>query len=662
VSATLALTMVLATAAVPMQDAPAAGGRLTELSLEELGSVEVTTVSKEPETVWKTAAAVSVLTREDIRRSGATSLPELLRLVPGVAVARIDAGHWSVGVRGFGDQFSKSVLVLIDGRSLYTPLFAGVFWALQDTLLEDVERIEVIRGPGGTIWGASAVNGVINVITRRPAETRGTLASVAGGTVDPIAGGFRHGGGTGRGFDYRVYGKGFLRGPQHHLDGQDFDEGRMAQAGFTAGWERAAGGALTLQGDLYRGRHGQSVSLASFSPPAQRVVRDPLHVSGGNLLAQWRRSWSGGGEASVRAYYDRTRLSGPQLLEVRDTFDLDLIHRLPLGTRHHFTWGLGARVSPGRFTATVDTLDFAPARRTATAYTAFLQDEVALVPEAFRLTVGAKLEHNNYTGFEVQPSARVLWSIAPRQAAWAAVTRAVRTPSRIERDFRLNAFLAASPLTYLQVDGSDTFTSERLIAYEAGYRVLAGTRVYVDLVGFRNRYEDLAGFGAGFATMDTAPGPPHVTLHLPFANAVEGTTHGFELAPDWKPWEWWQLRGSYSFIHFALRNKAGITDEGALAAFEDSTPHHQVVLRSSMDLGRSLELDLAFRRVGALPARTVESYATLDARVGWRLRPGLDLSVVGHNLLQPWHAEFGHDPPPVVGIRRSVYARLTWQR
>jgi iron complex outermembrane recepter protein len=657
------LTLAVAAAAVVLAvPTPAEEkGRLTELSLEELGSLEVTSASKQPEQVWRTAAAIHVITREDIRRSGATTLPEVLRLAPGVEVARIDTTHWSVGVRGFGDQFSKSVLVLMDGRSVYTPLFAGVLWAVQETPLEDVERIEVIRGPGGTIWGANAVNGVINIITRRARDTHGPLAAAAGGSVDHALGVFRYGGGNGKGFDYRVYGKGFQRGPQFHQDGTDFDDWRMAQAGFQAAWTRPDGDGLTLQGDAYLGRVGQSVSLASFTPPSQTVVYDPLDVSGGNLLAHWTRKWSGGGAVSLQAYYDRTRLSGPQIDETRNTFDVDFIHHLSTLGRHGLTWGLGARVSPSTFTPTVATLDFLPHELTNSVYTAFLQDEIDLVRERLRLTVGSKVEHNNYTGFEVQPSLRVLWTIGPRQAAWAAVTRAVRTPSRIERDFRLNAFLRASPLTYLQIDGSPEFQSERLLGYEAGYRVLAGSRVYLDVAAFHNDYDDLAAFGAGSLSLDPLPSPPHVTLHFPFANGMRGATNGFEISPEWKPADWWRVSGSYSYLRLDLENVPGNEDTGAVETAEGSSPRHLVAVASRMDLGHGLELDVGYRYASALPARSVEAYGTVNARVGWWIRPGLEVSLAGQNLLQPWHLEFGHDPPPAVGIRRSVYARVAWE-
>src|ERR1700687_5974228 len=271
-----------------------ASASLKKLNLEELGNVEVTTASKEPKTVWRTPAAVYVLTQEDIRRSGATSLPEVLRLVPGVEVARTDSDTWALGVRGFGSALSRSVLVLIDGRSVYTPLFAGVYWQVQDTLLEDIERIEVIRGPGGTIWGANAVNAVINIITKPAKDTRGVLVSAGGGSVDQGFVGFRYGAPKGKNFDYRIYGKAFTRGPEFHPDHQQFDDWRMGQIGFRADWSVHGRDTFTLQGDLYNEDAGQIVGIATYSPPGQPNVQQNAELSGGNLLGRWQRRLEGG--------------------------------------------------------------------------------------------------------------------------------------------------------------------------------------------------------------------------------------------------------------------------------------------------------------------------------------------------------------------------------
>src|SRR6266478_1914115 len=488
--------------AAPSQPEDGSSEPLKQLSLAQLADVEVTTTSKEPEEIWKTPAAVYVLTQEDIRRSGATSIPEVLRLVPGVQVSRIDNDHWAVGIRGFADQFSKSMLVMVDGRSLYTPLFAGVYWALQDgILLEDVERIEVIRGPGGTIWGANAVTGVINIITKRTKDTHGALASVGGGNIDQGLSGFRYGAGSGGNFDYRVYGKGFSRGAGFHPDDQRFDTWRMGQIGFRTDWDVRSNDHLTIQGDMYKGGVGETVGYGSFTPPEQIISNQAVAVSGGNLLAKWRHDLREGSDIQVQAYYDRTYALAPHYQETRNTFDLDFIHHLTLGERQNFSWGVGARLSPSEFVQTVPTLDFIPHDIANNVYSGFVQDEIAIVPNKFLLTVGSKLEHNSYTGFEFQPSIRGSWTIRPRQTFWAAVTRAVRTPSRIEEGFRLIDFGIANPLIYVAIDGNRQLSSERLIGYEAGYRTLVTPKIYIDIAVFHNDYNDLINLGMPTLTL-----------------------------------------------------------------------------------------------------------------------------------------------------------------
>ena len=636
---------------------------LKHLSLEQLGDVEVTTVSKEPEQVWRTPAAIYVVTQEDIRRSGATSIPEALRLIPGVQVSRINEDHWAVGIRGFADQFSKSMLVLIDGRSLYTPLFAGVYWALQDgIMLEDVERIEVIRGPGGTIWGTNAVNGVINIITKNAKDTHSGLASVGGGSVDHAISGFRYGSGNGKDFDYRVYGKGFSRGAEYHPDGASYDEWRLGQVGFRTDWIAGDRDHLTIQGDMYKGGVGESVGVGSFSPPAQLIEDQAVAVSGGNLLAHWQHDLRQGSDIQVQAYYDRTYALAPHYGETRNTFDIDFIHHLTLPWRQNFIWGSGARLSPSEFVQTVPTLDFVPHDIANNVYSGFLQDEIAIAPNKFSLTAGSKLEHNNYTGFEIEPSLRALWAISSQQTFWAAVTRAVRTPSRIEEDFQLTDFALANPLAYVVVDGNHQLKSESLIGFEAGYRTLATPKLYVDIAIFHNKHDDLISLGAPALAVDFTPAPPHFTVSFPYVNGLKGNSDGFEIAPDWKLTSWWQLKATYSYLNLHLESEPGVVDgDGYVSLDEGSSPHNQVTFESQFNLPKKFEFDQTYRYVSALPAQAVKSYSTADTRFSWFTSRQMEFSVIGQNLLQPQHAEFGGDPGGLVGIKRSVYANITWK-
>jgi iron complex outermembrane recepter protein len=636
---------------------------LKQLSLAQLGDVEVTTASKEPEEVWKTPAAIYVLTNEDIRRSGVTSIPEVLRLVPGVQVSRIDNDHWAVAIRGFADQFSKSMLVLVDGRSLYTPLFAGVYWALQDgILLEDVQRIEVIRGPGGTIWGANAVTGVINIITKTAKDTHGALASAGGGNIDQGIGGFRYGAGNGSNLDYRIYGKGFSRGAAFHPDDQGFDTWRMGQMGFRTDWDLETNDHLTVQGDMYKGGVGEAVGFGSFTPPGQIISDQAVAVSGGNFLARWRHDLREGSDIQIQAYYDRTYARAPHYEETRNTFDVDFIHHLTLGARQNFIWGLGARLSPSQFVQTIPTLDFIPHDIANNVYSGFVRDEIAIVPNRFSLTVGSKLEHNNYTGFEFQPSVRGLWSITPRQTLWAAVTRSVRTPSRIEEDFHLTDFGIASPLAYVAVDGNHQLSSERLIGYEAGYRTLVTPKFYVDIAVFHNDYNNLISLGAPTLTLDPTPAPLHFTIRVPYVNGLRGSTDGFEIAPDWKPARWWQMKATYSYLNLNLESKPGVVDGGGyVTQDEGSSPHNQTTFQSRFNLPKGLEFDQTYRYVSALPAQLIKSYSTADVHLAWRATRQVEFSIAGENLFQTHHPEFGHDVSPLVGIKRSVYAQITWR-
>jgi iron complex outermembrane receptor protein len=639
--------------------------QLKKLSLEQLGNVEITTVSKDPRSVLKTPAAVFVITQEDIRRSGATSIPEALRLAPGVEVAHIDGDHWSVAIRGFAGQFSKSLLVLIDGRSVYTPLFEGVFWDVQNVMLEDVERIEVIRGPGGTIWGANAVNGVINIITRSAEGTQGSLATLGGGNVDQGTGGIRYGGTAGKDFNYRIYAMGSLLAPEFHSDGDRFDSWRMGQMGFRADWKKGEKDTFSVHGDIYRAGSGERVFIASFSPPAETQQDDTAYASGGNLLARWQHTTGEGSDIQIQAYFDRTNRQDLELGETRDTFDLDFVQHVRVHDNQELTWGLGARVSPSNFIQTSAGVNFLPNKQTDSIYSGFVQYELPIVRDKLTLTAGTKLEHNNFSGFDYQPSVRLLWTPTDHQSFWAAVTRAVRTPSRLDQDVQFAILVQATPPPpiYFEIVGDPKLKAEQLIGYEAGYRTQITRSVYVDFTAFYNTYRDLQSYGAlSFAVAGTPP-PPHIFIVVPYANGVEGNTAGAEIAPDWKITHWWQVRGSYSFLHIGLKDKLGYTDVGnLLSSYEGSSPRHLVVFQSLFNLPKHFELDETYRYSSALPAQAVGAYSTADVRLGWHRGEGLDFSVIGQNLLRPSHNEFGGDPGPLVGIKRSIYGKITWRR
>jgi iron complex outermembrane receptor protein len=623
--------------------------------LEQLGNVEVTTASKEPEQVWRTPAAVYVLTQEDIRRSGATSVPEVLRLVPGVEVARIDANQWAIGIRDFGSGFSKSVLVLIDGRSVYTPLYAGVYWDVQNVLLDDVERIEVIRGPGGTIWGANAQNGVINIITENSKDSQGGFFSLGGGNRDQAVARFRYGGSLGDNLKYRVYGMAFGDGPEFHTNGNNFDAWQIGQGGFRLDWDNQRRDKMSVEGEFYKGAVGTLANITYYSPLC--AVNEPLvqQVSGGHVLARWQYRLGKGSDIQVQGYYDRTSLLSERYGEIRNTFNLDFVHHIAIFPRQDVIWGLGARWSPSKFIQQLDTLNFLPQRESDDIYSAFAQDQIALVGNKLWATLGSKFEHNIYTGWEIMPSARLLWTPSPRQTFWVSTTRSVRTPSRLDEDIDFAALVSTTRLPILlQVAGNSKFVSETLPGYEAGYRKLVTPRFYVDLSLFHNDYDNLTSYGAATLSYVNSPPPINLLLTVPYANGIRGTTNGGEIAPAWKATRWLDFKASYSYMNLNLRDKPGSTDASTVLADEGSSPRHQGVVQALLSLPGGSEIDPTYRYVSALPALAINAYGTMDVRVGWQFARNIELSLVGQNLLQPHRAEFNGDPGPLVAIKRSA--------
>lgn len=654
----LALTCICLNA----QDTGETSGRLKGLSLEQLGNIEVTTVSKGPVKLSQTPAAIYVITQEDIRRSGVRSLPEALRLAPGVDVAQIDSVKWAVGIRGFESRLSRAVLVLIDGRSVYSPLFHGVYWEVQDTLIEDIDRIEVIRGPGGTIWGTNAVNGVINIITKNSRNTRGALVSAGGGSVNQGFLDFRYGGGNDSGFNYRVYGKGTDTSPQYHFDNRQFDDWRRMQAGFRTDWDVNTRNTITVQGDIYDGLAGESVRVTSENPPGSPVVEQNAVLSGGNVLARWQRMFSATSDLQIQAYYDRVNRLQANQAEYRDTFDVDIVHHLALFGGQDFIWGFGARASIGRVPVIVPTYVFNPTERTDQLYTAYAQDTIPLIADKLSFTAGAKVLHESLSGFNVEPSARLLWTPSSRRTFWGAVTRAVRTPSDIEDTLTTTALTSLSPLTFSRTQGDRIFTDETLVGYEAGYRSLISNTFSLDIAAFHNRYNHLLSLEPQTPFTENDGGLTAIIDPFINVNGVKGTTSGIEIAPDWKPRAWWRLEGSYSFLNMDMSTIATSHDTTTVASLEGSSPHHQVRIQSWFDLMRNMEFTATWRYVSALPAVAVDGYQTGDARFAWRPTPRVEFAVTGQNLMQPHHAEFSGDPGPNVGIKRSVFASVTFRK
>jgi iron complex outermembrane receptor protein len=630
---------------------------LTRLTLEELAGLEVEVAARRPQRQWDVPAATAIVSSEDVVRTGLTSLPEALRLAPGVQVARATSNSWAFGIRGFTSTLSRSVLTLIDGRSVYTPLFAGVYWEQQQVLFADVDRIEVVRGPGGTLWGANAVNGVVSVVTRSARETRGLYAEAGGGTTERVFGALRYGSSLGESADYRVYGRYFERGPEHHDDGHAFDDWSVGQAGFRVDWTRGPREQVTVQGDIYDGRAGQRRTVAQYESPYARVVEGDGDFSGANLPAHWRRQTGQSGALSLRTWYDRTERREAYLDQTRDTYDLELQHDFVFASRNHFVWGLGFRVSsdgtsglPGPF--------FDPEDRTDHLYSGFVQDELRLASGRLALTAGVKLEHNGYSGFEAQPSARLLWALSPRQRAWLAASRAVRTPSRADTDQVQTVFLQPEGPMFVRAVGDKGFESETAWVFEAGYRLQPLERLSFEAASFYNRYANLLGGRIGTAFVETDPAPPRIVVPVLFGNLYEGETWGGELSFEARPVKSWRLHGAYSYLRVVTRPDEPAPPRLTADPSGRSSTRHQVFARSSHDLPHRIAFDAFFRYVGEIRAQGVPAYSSLDLRLAWRPRPSVELAVVGQNLLEPHHKQWSGD----VGIRRGVYGQVSVRR
>ncbi len=614
-NALLAVAAATALAAEPLRVAD-----LADLSIEELGNIQVTSVSKHPERLADAPASIFVITGEDIRRSGATRLPEALRLAPNLEVARASASSYAISARGFNNTIDNKLLVLIDGRTVYTPLFSGVFWDAQDVMLEDVERIEVISGPGAALWGANAVNGVINVITRRSSDTQGGHAYAGSGSLERGYGA-RYGGALGANGSYRVYGRSFDIFNTSKANGATASDGwSKGQVGFRTDWGTAANG-FTLQGDAYRGSLDQALS-------------DDSSISGNNLLGRWNRDLAEWGQLQIQSYFEHTERDIPgTFAEHLDIFDVEFQHGLRAIGAHRLTWGGGYRYGDDRVSNSAF-LAFLPADRRLRWSNVFAQDEIAL-EDNLRLTIGAKFENNYYTGTEPLPSARLAWKPDPQRLVWGAASRAVRAPSRIDRDF----FVNAGPT---QLKGGPDFVSEVVKVFEVGYRAQASPQATYSISLFHNVYDRLR-------SVEPAPGGAVV-----LGNKMEGTGDGLEAWGSYQAARNWRLSAGAFFLRQRLRLKPDSGDTNVSAAGND--PAHQWLLRSSFDLPDRTELDIGVRRVGALPNPSVPAYTAADIRIAWRLQRGLELSVV---FIDSGHVESGN-PATASEMASGAYAKLKW--
>src|SRR5438309_7454479 len=590
---------------------------VTAMSMEDLMNMQVTSVSKRTQKVADAAAAIFVITQEDIRRSGATSIPEALRLVPGLQVARIDENKWAISARGFNGRFANKLLVLIDGRSVYTPLFSGVYWNVQDTLLEDVDRIEIIRGPGATLWGANAVNGVINIITKEASNTQNGVITADSGNELQASGGARFGGKIGNSTYYRAYSKYFKWNPSTNAAGNKAYDGWAAtRGGFRVDGTSSPDDSYTLQGDIYRGSYDETLTQPAFAAPYYSTFQNNGNFSGGNLLGRWNHAFSKS-KTSVQFYSDRTVTAANRLLiDHQSIYDIDFQHDIRIAEGNEFIWGLGYRSTQDRIIPS-NVVSLNPNRRRWDLFSGFTQDEFGLFGERLHVTVGSKFEYNAFTGVEIQPNARVAWTMNPKHSAWASISRAVRTPARTEEDMRLNAAVMPPSQATLglplvaAVLGNHSFKAEDMIAYEAGYRVHPTRTFSADFATFYNSYSNLLSAEPQLPFLEMAPSPVHITAPLLAGNKMSGATYGAELFGEWKADSKWKLSGSYSFLRMNIRrNKDSMDISSSDPA--GASPRHQFYFRSSLDLPKKFEQDVTLRYVDALHGLAVPSYYSLD--------------------------------------------------
>ena len=652
----LVLAAVLATATSWAQQPQ--GYDISQASLEDLMNIQVTSVSKKEQKLSKTGAAIFVINQEDIQRSGATNIPDLLRLIPGVDVARVDSNRWSISIRGFNDQHADKVLVLIDGRSVYSPSFSGVFWDMEDVPLENIDRIEVIRGPGGTVWGANAVNGVINIITKSSKATQGGLISAGGGSEDYGDTLAQYGGQIGQTGTYRIFGKFFDIGSSVFPNGGRASDGWTAEhGGFRSDWDLSTTDSLTVQGDFLRTRESQTITgLTPSTFPLMTTFNDAISVTASNVLGRWNHNLANGSQMSLQLYDDYSRHFEQGFLDAQNTVDLDFQHHIALGSRNDLVWGLGARVIDSQY-GNGYSLTILPHRRLDRLFDVFLQDELRLT-HSLSLTIGSKLEHNDFTGFEYEPSAQLVWTPTEKQALWISGARAIREPSSLDDGLRSDAasFPVGPSYGVLRVLGSTNVKAETLRDFEVGYRAQASKRFSLDVTAFNGFYRNLEVVVAQPSYFD----PAEHLLILPevFVNAATAHTYGVEFSGSWNLTNRWRVSPGYSFFHMNAS-----ADASGLASPPGSSPDHQFQIRSLLDLPHHLEWDNTIGYVSHLAYGNIPAYARLDSRLGWRACEFLEFSVVGQNLLTPRHAEFSNTIYPLdhTLVERSVFGKVTWR-
>ncbi len=639
---------------------------LGQASLEDLMNMEVTSVSRKEQPLSKAPSAIYVITQSDIRHSGATNIPDLLRMVPGVDVAQINANTWAISIRGFNYRYSGKVLVLIDGRTVYSPSFSGVYWDQQNLPLEDIDRIEVIRGPGGTVWGANAMNGVINIITKAAADTKGGLISAVAGSYED-QGLLQYGGSLGAGDDYRVYSRYSMNGNSPSAPSSPaVDDGHSSQAGFRSDWNLSSADKLTVQGDLMGNSEGQTLTTLFWnSLPNLYTVDNQVTVAAGDLLGRWTHTFANGSEATLQLYYDHIRRFD-QALNIENTGDAEFEYHFHAGARNDVVTGIDYRISDQVY---IDGYEVAlgDGYRTDELFSGFLQDEVRLT-NSLSAVAGVKIEHNSYTGFENEPGVQLVWSPTPRQTFWASVEKAIEQPSWLYAQGQLDVSsvpLEGGGFGLVHLSGNPDLASQRMLNYEIGYRARVSDRLTFDASVFYSHYDNLLTLEPQTAYFAQTPAPAHLVIPSLYENWGEADDHGIEFDARWRVTRWWSLAPGFSYLHMRLALDPGSQDTSFFATAGDS-PKFQWQLRSEIRLPHRLEWDSAAYYVdslidGSTGAGTVPAYTRVDTRLGRPFGEHAEVSLTGQNLLSAHHLEFldGLQVTPM-DVGRAVVARISW--
>jgi iron complex outermembrane receptor protein len=633
------------------------------MDLEDLMNVKVTSVSKTEQSLAHTAAAVFVINQDDIRRSGATNIPDLLRMAPGVDVEQIDANAWAISIRGFNSRYSNKVLVLIDGRTVYTPSFSGVYWEQLDLPLEDIDRIEVIRGPGASVWGANAVNGVISIFTKSAKDTKGGLVVAGVGSETRTLDVLQYGGSIGPDETYRVYGKFFDVGNSAVADGSAADDHWLRMhGGFRSDWDVTDRDAVVVEGDLFDNQESQT-RLPGFIPtPFEQPFNQGLDAAGGDVLGRWSHTLDDGSQTALQVYYDTYRRTDMGVPEVMRTFDLDFQHHFAAGARNDIVWGLGYRVdtsilSPGYFVA------LKPPSKTDSLFSAFFQDEIRL-SDSLWLTVGSKVEHNDFTGFELEPSIRLAWSPgAGRNTIWAAASKADRQPARIDTGVDTVLYtlpISASAIEMFRLVGNPNIKDEELRDVELGYRSQFKKTLSLDVATFLSFYRNLEIMEP--LPMVLIPGAPLIfEIPMQFANQAHAVDYGGEASLSWNLSSRWRISPGYSYLHARLQFNPGATGQLCDNIATDF-PQNMLEIRSQINLSRRTRFDQTLYYTARLPNGTIPGHARMDVRLARQLGESTEASIVGQNLLRPRTMEYGNDYS-VIGteLERSIYGQITWR-